>query len=316
METDWLYYRIFAEHRQGVQQLLDGPVREIVAEGRRLCPGHRWFFIRYFDKRGPQIRLRQHGPLDALAELERLAGSVLERAGRADGVAGYTGFVPGLYEPETAKYGAGNGIERAEEVFRASSELALRFSGPRHTPLRLGHAIVATASAMDILPPAQRVSFLYNMRWYWSGRDGRAAEEQRHRIRSAAIRNREALEARFRMVHGGPQAQAQAVQEYTDLLRETLRTPFPGRRTVPYLLFHFAHLMNNRLGLLPAEEALVAEFLLTSSWPTMDDMLGASPPGLRPRSPDTRPPDQVSRMMVGAGDQIAPGAALQCCVVP
>ncbi|KOU36488.1 thiopeptide-type bacteriocin biosynthesis protein [Streptomyces sp. WM6378] len=263
METDWLYYRIFAEHDRGIQHLLDGPVREIVGEAGRLCPGHRWFFIRYFDRRGLQIRLRQHGPLDALAELEHRSAAVLERAGRADGIAGYTGFLPSLYEPETAKYGAGAGIARAEEVFLASSRLTLRITGPGYWPLRLGYAGVTTAAAVELLPAAQRVAFLYNMSWYWSGGNGRTAQELRHRVRSAADRNREALEARYRIVHNGPHAHA--IREYTDLLRETLHTPFAERLTVPHLLFHFVHLMNNRLGLRPAEEALVAELLLTSA---------------------------------------------------
>ncbi|MFJ2897783.1 thiopeptide-type bacteriocin biosynthesis protein [Streptomyces sp. NPDC087218] len=262
-EHDWLYYRIFVEEYEDLRPLVDHTVRRVVAVARDIDPDSRWFFLRFVDERGMHVRLRHHGRLDSIAALEAVADRILADPGRMppELARSYRGFAKGLYEPERAKFGGPAGVLLAQRASRASSELALELSGPDEQGLRLGHGLATMLIALELLPEAQHASFLYNMTWYWTGRDGERARAARARVAAAARRVAPGLRHRLACVQDGPHAPALA--EY----RHSLRRALAGYRaaaiplTAPYLLFHLVHLTNNRLGIKPSEEAVLARWL-------------------------------------------------------
>ncbi|MFF1406361.1 thiopeptide-type bacteriocin biosynthesis protein [Streptomyces sp. NPDC058294] len=171
----------------------DRVLLEVVAPAVRLCPGHRWFFIRYWHK-GPHLRLRiadlaerqvadvedllrvqltvagrlreDEEPLSTelfTREAERLAAAgELGRplAGAADAAPLPPGVHRAVYEPEYERYGVGDLMALSEDLFTLSSGLALAFltrSPDRRA--RAALALRATAAALHALPSSQRLDF-------------------------------------------------------------------------------------------------------------------------------------------------------------
>lgn len=247
---DWLHHRVplmgpdAADVGDAVLREVVGPaVRRIQAE----TPGLRWFFLRFQDSAGLHLRLRLHAPLDALARAEEVLENDFHHSGRDHDV--------GFYSPETAKFGGDHGVEFAEEMFEASSALALATvvaGAPRVT--------TAAAQLLDLvsgLPPATRPAFLHQYAWYWSG--GPAGPVRRDRPPAAQV---EALLQRVDNLRAEPDVAA-ALSRYSDVFeaatRSSRRRVVP--RTEPFLRFHHLHLTNNRLGVFPGTEAAVARLL-------------------------------------------------------
>ncbi|WP_308120677.1 lantibiotic dehydratase C-terminal domain-containing protein, partial [Streptomyces bambusae] len=195
---DWLYYRIFGEEYEDLHPLIDTTVRRIVTAARTLNPDGRWFFLRFVDEHGLHVRLRHHGPLDAIAALEEAADRILTGRPEAHPTApltpptrpprGVRGHAKGLYEPEYAKFAGPAGVRRAERAFQASSEFALEVIGPDFPALRLGHALDTMLGALALLPAARHASFLHHMTWYWTGRNGEQPRRLRAGVAAAAHR--------------------------------------------------------------------------------------------------------------------------------
>ncbi|MFE2305838.1 thiopeptide-type bacteriocin biosynthesis protein [Streptomyces sp. NPDC059411] len=263
VERDWLYYRIFVRDYRDLTPLIDHTVRRIVAAAHVLNPQGGWFFLRYVDESGMQVRLRHHGPLDAVAAVEAAADRILaDTAAMPPELArAYRGHAKGLYEPEHAKFGGPTGVRLAERASQAASEAALELIGPDFPRLRLGHALAATLSALELLPADQRLSFAYHMTWYWTGQNGDRSDPLRTRVDAAARRAGPDLRRLLDLVREGPYRRVH--DEYRLGLRVLLEQHRAAGipRTGPHLLFHLIHLTNNRLGVKPTEEAVLARWI-------------------------------------------------------
>ncbi|RSN15583.1 hypothetical protein DMB42_01805 [Nonomuraea sp. WAC 01424] len=248
MRRDWLYYRLVVQSGDHLQDVVEHPLSRLIEAAEGI---ERWFFLRFTDRWGPHVRLRLAAAPDRICEVRRLARQVFEVRDAWPNrlTESWRGAALSLYEPELAKYGGVAGVASAERVFQASSELALSLTlsltGPGRRERRLATALAVTRTAVELLPPAGRRSFLYHMAWYWTGHD----QERRARIRLLAGRC--------------PVEPAPLSGPASDLYGHHLeRALSEGPRTAPHLLFHFVHTTNNRLGLNVLEEALIAEQLL------------------------------------------------------
>ncbi|MEW1633388.1 thiopeptide-type bacteriocin biosynthesis protein [Streptomyces sp. NPDC093801] len=263
VEHDWLYYRIFVRDRRDLTPLVHHTVRRIVAAAHVIDPRGGWFFLRFVDECGMQVRLRVHGRLDAVAAVEAAADRILaDTAAMPPELArAYRGHAKSLYEPEYAKFGGAAGVRLAERASQAASEAALELIGPDFPRLRLGHALAATLSALELLPAGQRLSFVYHMTWYWTGQNGDRSGPLRARVDAAARRLAPDLRRLLAQVRGGPYRGVHDAYGLglRDLLARHRAAGIP--RTGPHLLFHLIHLTNNRLGVTPAEEAVLARWI-------------------------------------------------------
>jgi len=274
----WLYWLVFP----GGAQWMDPAVRHVIAPAavalREREAVTRWFYLRYVEERGPHLRLRARVQpetidavqrevdeilLDGLVRLgEQGAGRralLLDAASPGSGGGGHRGLHRALYEPERAKFGGAAGVALAEEVFEASSEMAIEAVRALDPPrLRALFAVALMRELDDMLPAGARPGFWSRYADIWSGatRPGRGG--LRGRLARVAARLRRDL-ARADEVAGRDAALDAAAQRYREVLAGTLAAVTTAGIGDPRdLACQYMHLTDNRLGFAPIEEALIA----------------------------------------------------------
>jgi thiopeptide-type bacteriocin biosynthesis protein len=311
----WWYVCLDVGDTDAADAVVTGLLPPFLAEARALGAA-RWFFIRYSDESGPHLRLRLFGPGRCLDRLVRSGAELRDHLGaltdRRPPVAprlvhpgpllvtrgGPVGVRPALYEPEVHKYGGLAGVERAEALFEFSSELAVwAVATHRKGATRDALAALLLADAAGALahgrtaeawPLRSRLSWhgfwAVHTRWWTAGpgagRDGVAQRLARH----VADHGGDQLE-RMRTVAEDPDVDAwrrrwfRAVDHY---LADAGRLGVD--RTPQHLTFHHNHMLMNRLGYLPREEALLG--LYARDWVSGT---APAPAAARPQRPRSRP---------------------------
>ncbi|MCX4731496.1 lantibiotic dehydratase C-terminal domain-containing protein [Streptomyces sp. NBC_01363] len=277
-EADWWYARLYPggiDHLDLAISTFLPPLAELaVARG-----ADRWFFIQYTDWKGPHIRIRIHGPRSVLDQLHRrmphLESELKQLTRRPVPSRGslvpldlrpfsgrYAGADVTVYEPEDTKYGGPAGTELAEGLFQCSSELALWASRlPRH-PDRAALAVLllnASAASIEALGKGIDVPQFWERHLAWWTHDaGREGEGLRTQLRRSADQDPWGIIQKAELLASDPTVKAHT-QGWTNSLSEYLVRA--SERQIPYsaghLVFHQAHMMCNRLGILPREEALL-----------------------------------------------------------
>lgn len=210
--------------------------------------------------------------LSAQSELARLEG---EKVSDAEPI----GTIRDAnYEPEFLKYGGSTGVAIAESVFRSTSSIVIglleRESGHyKSTPLSpVGEALVIMANSLAGagLTKAESIVFLEEYRAWWiqyTTPDNRKAWPKVF-LRISEHVNQICIRAwspggnsdPFYSIMSNATDDARNLPENSDVTNVGNLTI----STVPYLscLANYIHTTNNRLGLVPAGEALVAEMLI------------------------------------------------------
>lgn len=220
-----------------------------------------WFFLRYVDFYGPQLRLRvlaepgQRLPLVEWARnwyLEQI--TELEEAGLGSPggpVPGRMGFDVAPYRPETTKYGSIACVERVEDLWTRQCPQVLDLWSPPHT--KSARIAVYTTVALEVMEglglAGDNGSAFRTHAWYWL----------RSMNPSQQVAQRFIGQVRHAVV--GPQGGTRrtspgtfstdllvAIQDLVDL---------PDSRAMAHYAFNLLHILANRLGLAPIEEGLV-----------------------------------------------------------
>ncbi|MFF5211321.1 thiopeptide-type bacteriocin biosynthesis protein [Streptosporangium sp. NPDC000396] len=274
--NSWLYCAIYP----GAFDRLDSVIQELVAGTRGLIETgperNRWFFLRFFDVGGPHVRLRVQGPARLLDDVytdlvNRFPGFL--RDVQADPGAPVVS-VPGtplmdyweavdvrLYEPELRRYGGVEGVRAAEGNFTISSEIALRAVSANLDYLqRQALAALTMESAVRHCLPGAGEQFWAKYFWYWTGRDEPFAPEARAAAASSTARLEPVLGAARSTL---PPHLVQDAEEYGRAIRATASDAIAGGipLTAWQWVFHLLHLHNNRLGIVPGDEAVLAALL-------------------------------------------------------
>lgn len=286
-ERQWWFTRIYTHGFDGADPLITQLLPALVAEGRALGL-ERWFFMRYLDTHGPHVRLRVLGNRRVLDRLQRahqelqqqVEDSICTLPTRHEFIAALprtdyegrqgTGVHAALYEPEVAKYGGPEGTALAEGLFEFSSDLALwacdRFE---KTTDRADLATLLLGDVGDSLLRGPNAASQHrqqigwdqywdrHLRWWTAhrGDQGDAAREQiQHDVYEQAPEIRSSLidTARLPGVASWRRRWWLAFDSYL------ARAQAVGvDRSPQHLAFHQAHMMLNRLGFLPPEEAVL-----------------------------------------------------------
>ena len=263
--NSWLYFKLYpADPRQAtdvITQVLPPVIDAYSTELRR------WFFLRYLDQVGVHIRFRLLLPIDAADRLAAEQPALLTRMvalpARAPDGAESLPAGPGapqvrlaVYEPELAKWGGPSALPAAEQVFQSSSAVALRVLGevgPTATDrIAAGRLVVDRVLGGLDLPGPARVDFLRTHFQWWSG----GVPETAARLTREAGERAETVAARHRVLADND-ALVAALDEFVAALRSALLARRPEQKPL-YLVFHHLHLMLNRLGVTPPEEAQVS----------------------------------------------------------
>lgn len=285
----WLFLKIYTRGFDGADSLVGDLLPPIVAEARAIGV-QRWFFMRYMDLHGPHIRMRVLGRRPVLDHLQRLnrelessLDGVLARSiptGHVfiapvnvpmyEGRRG-TGIRASIYEPERDKYGGPEGLALAEELFEFSSDLALWACGTlAKAPERAGLAALLLHDAITALlqgPGAAdhgRERIGWDEYWEqhlnrWTADLGSRAVPVREKMAQVRAERAEHTKQELLRVRELPAVEAWrrrwrlSMDSYLDKAGKSSSI----NRSPQHLVFHQSHMMLNRLGFLPREEAVL-----------------------------------------------------------
>lgn len=275
--NSWLYVQIFA----GSTGREDWVVTDVVGPALEwLDPtAGRWFFLRYFDERGPHVRLRVRLALEpglvfqrrldqhlqrVLPRCQSLPAPPLKRLVRTPPYLAPTGrhvgFNYAVYEPEVDKYGGRHGVACAEGMFQTSSEVAVELlrAGIGDAVDRAGLSIhLMECLVRGCLPEDRREPFWRSYVDHWSGGATARGRDVRRRV-GAALDTRGAVLSesaeRWRATDVAIDAGKRLQAGMSMALEASLRSP--GSPSAEELMLQHLHLTNNRLGVIPVEEAL------------------------------------------------------------
>ncbi|MCG5220181.1 thiopeptide-type bacteriocin biosynthesis protein [Streptosporangium sp. KLBMP 9127] len=274
--NSWLYCAIYP----GAFDRLDSVVQEIVAGARGLIETEterdRWFFLRYFDVGGPHVRLRVQGPAglldevytdlvsrfpDFLRKVQTEPGTPVVSVPGAPPMDYWEAVDVRLYEPELRRYGGVEGVRVAEGNFMLSSEITLRAVGEGLDYLqRQALAALTMKNALRHCLPGADELFWSKYLWYWTGGDEPFAPAGRTAAASSAARLEPAVAAAGDTL---PPHLIQDAERYGGAIRTTASEAIAGGvpLTIWQWVFHLLHLHNNRLGITPGDEAVLAALL-------------------------------------------------------
>ncbi|CCH78475.1 hypothetical protein BN12_2990002 [Nostocoides japonicum T1-X7] len=267
MGEHWEYLRVYLLDFEEIPVVLESVVQPWLSA--HAADVARWFYIRFLDETGVHLRLRLQltDPWSEVAhDLEDVLWDWCARRTTAD--ARCVRFVQRRhYAPEYAKFGGALGVELAHRIAHLSSEAAARLLPQRDRipvmALGAGHLWVMQAT----FAPMLSTTFMYQYGWYWTGRgtvgsgwasmvkDSLARPEA---IRFDAVRAVDVAERVVEDAWAGPVLTdyAEAVRDEVDRIRPELWS-----HSIALVLHHHLHLMNNRLGVLPLQEAHLARML-------------------------------------------------------
>ena len=232
------------------------------------------FFVRYSDPRW-QLRFRVlgdpawvRGPLhDRVAA--RLAE--LERQGAIEGHA------LGRYDRELQRYGGEAGMRHAERLFFLDSMTALRLLSAEHRgqsqKSRREVALLVCDGLLDLAGFDQRQRLAFYRRGYaWAIEEGLWSEadrellEQRFRQLQPGL-DRLLIEPLDAVARWGGSEIAEIVSRFLDQARPVIQEVVEGCRTgdipqdVIYLMWSYAHMFTNRMGIESSAEAISRYFM-------------------------------------------------------
>lgn len=285
---EWLFYLIYP----GRFEALDLILREIVAPSvdcaRAMIGIEQWFYLRYFDERGPHLRLRFKGDAESISALQQAVDDLLSRElpritrTSPQPMRGllplpypvdtfdHVGYEYGMYEPEYEKYGGHTGVAIAEGFFHISSEIVLKMMLKQENLNMLSRALIALllmhGAAKEALPEQQRDAYWERYSQYWLGGEGSAASRRMDTVIAAAQRRGDGVSracTQLLLEEGIPDL----VATYQAGVRDALSKAQQAGITVPSagLCFHYMHLTNNRLGISPWDEGYLARLAQASS---------------------------------------------------
>jgi thiopeptide-type bacteriocin biosynthesis protein len=283
----WIYLKLYVGEAAAKLEPLIVDLAAALADYGRF---ERWFFLRYFDENGLHVRLRvkaRPGEYDETARavhelcsrcalrlpsypMREHRPMVIHHAAPVDGgpAGGRTVRIEAArYEPELDKFAGQDGMPIAEAVFDASSRIAWQVlaaeADGKASRKTLAPCFLSEAAAA--FPPADGlVTFWRTVSFRWLGGDSPAAREWRQQFFDKGRRLREDGIP----VVASDDALSPVEAELLAAWRAALRTAAEGYAALPaetvasdVLPFHFGHLMSNRLGLSPFEEAYLAGLL-------------------------------------------------------
>lgn len=255
--AQWLYLKIGAPSVYSAESMLRQVVTPILkARGYlQAYSQSSWFFIRYLDATGLHLRLRVWDQSDRLCELEKaLREALMLWQNSFHHEVNYVRRA--VYFPEWIKWGGHEGVIRAEKVFATSSRLALAMP-QNYWKERHALAMLLMRRGVEMLPPMQQLSFIYNYAWYWSGTNDPTLPTMQEALRQGARRAAHYLGEQMEAWECSSGEWRTHMELYLNALEQDLnQTENPGHR-----LFNHLHLTSNRLGVSPRDEALLAEVL-------------------------------------------------------
>ncbi len=275
----WLYFKIYVgEAAYAMDSLVTNLLPELVVEARPCY----WFFLRYYDERGPHIRFRLNVPTVgaevAAAAIERAISDAVKKIHYLpQGVhrplialdlptakrSMYTvGAEKSEYEPEFAKYGGESLIDLAHDAFTISSEVAIAVLAAERvgTVSRKSLAPILMNAALEAFADEEpAATFWQKYALFWLGK---APDSGASWIASFEAKADELSRSGISVLADRlDSVAAKAVEQIRENLAKISAAYLQAKvdvETWNSVRFNLCHLMNNRLGFNMIEEAYLA----------------------------------------------------------
>src|ERR1051326_2524402 len=183
------------------------------------------------------------------------------------------------YEPETERYGGQHGLQVSECHFQQSSYTALRVLAyerahvaPRQNALLL--LLEATAAAFGLANrqrmEACKAQFLYWAQSAWLKPDHQRQFDHEYERFRQSLRHLMSVDSTPALVHRSRSLWNPVVQEWQDKMQGVYASLIDLERrallttSLPVLMLYYIHMLCNRLGIFPPEEACLAYMLYRS----------------------------------------------------
>jgi thiopeptide-type bacteriocin biosynthesis protein len=263
-------------HDRLLMELIAPVVREIRSDENL----HSLFFVRYADPAW-QLRFRVLGRPGWIADVvrPRIEGAI--RPFSESGV--IHGVEYGAYAREWERYGGARGMELAERIFLHDSLACLELLDAEARGLlgksRREYSLMFTERFLDLfgLEGSLRRQF-YLEGYAWAFRDGVFREEDRPRLERQYVSVRDGLREGLRglraddpaIVFGGPEPAriaASCLEAMRPVAKELLSAHADGsiHQGLVYLVWSYAHLHCNRLGIDLVPEAILRYLMFRAS---------------------------------------------------
>ncbi|MDO7907923.1 thiopeptide-type bacteriocin biosynthesis protein [Paenibacillus sp. JX-17] len=280
LPLDWVHYHVYP----GSLVKLDNGVESVIAPVVKLLQDQyavkQWFFIRYFDRSGAHLKLRfqvkQRELKEFLSSAESGISSHLAMIEsekplnhqrlipyRYDARENIPKYTRNIYEPELTKYINDKYLSLSENLFCSSSELVCMLMKKINSKdiNRYEWSLILTERILMglALEREEITSFHQTNLDYWSGSPSMSS-----RLREAAYHKRDVIDSMMNPQQvertDSIQGEDAYVTQTVSILKEAEKEY--GRSALRHLLFHYSHMMNNRLGIWPIEEAYLSALML------------------------------------------------------
>ncbi|MDU0156702.1 thiopeptide-type bacteriocin biosynthesis protein [Bacillus cabrialesii] len=290
---EWVFYSIYVPRTEYLENIIINIVTPIVKQVKDSVQVHKWFFIRYIDMQGPHIRLRflvNEDDIDIVEEiteehlhrnLSKVLAEPLSEMSRllpvkTDTRSFESGFQQEEYEPEYEKYGGVQGVHIAEDIFQSSSELVLSLLNDHgfkdNDRFDFALFLMNKTAEHASLSADQARDLWESMLHHWSGADYTEGITYKTKLEEAAEKRIDVINVVIEKMHSNP-----FVIKLTEGYQKILQKAFSQiqesekiRTSHSHLSFHYIHMMNNRLGVWPIEEAYLGALLAQLSKHTTD----------------------------------------------
>ncbi|RYY74178.1 MAG: hypothetical protein EOO52_15050 [Gammaproteobacteria bacterium] len=283
--SQWLYLKLYLG--EAVDKM-DALLIDIGKKISSVTSFEQWFFIRYIDEGGMHIRLRAKPSEGQYQQAKNVLDEIcLERLNKLHD------YVPSEYYPmvsqpgsinfratdvahndvrvayeqylqETDKYGTGEKMLIAESIFAESSKIACEILALEDNGIVSRKTFLPSLmqAAYDAFKPTESAAgFWKHYALYWLGGDTPVAQDWRERFTEKAEELKSEGINLFAAEENLPEQAQALIARWRKTLNDaaTRYAKANGDLTSnDVLTFNFAHLMNNRLGLMALEEAYMA----------------------------------------------------------
>lgn len=276
---NWVYYCIYPSSLEK----LDIGIEEIIIPAKNLALDifgvKRWYFIKYMDVNGAHFRLRFHvkdihfegfcEKMDELLakcldQLEQKKSSNLKRlvSNKYNNQRTVPRIEKNLYEPEVKKYLNKKYLKLSEELFNYSSEVVCSISYQLNLEQinRYEFGLMLMNRVFEAIELQQEplLAFLQNYLSYWSG-----SKKMYYKLMNIAIQKKDLMEDILTqdLIYIDYQEE---INRYVEKLKYILLESYNefGENAYYHLLFHYTHMMNNRLGIWPIEEGYLSALFI------------------------------------------------------
>lgn len=283
MEKEWIYYNFFLKHVELLDHAVDRVVTEAYQKLSRKMEVYRWFYIRYFDYAGPHIRLRFLLRADQMEHASQLLDELFARYSEEmkdintvpskrlipvhvealNQGNGETRYELSMYEPEADKYGGKQGVAISEELFQHSSELGIKLIGGilsgEINRFSVGLRIMDSVLKKNFTRMTEIDAFLTQYLAYWSGSVHSDWTAYRDQLLSSAEKR---IDLTWNILNpDNPDPAAEEYGLFTQHIFRQMESEGVSKARSD-LMFNYTHMMNNRLGIWPLEEAYLAALLI------------------------------------------------------